>query len=359
MVEVSNNIFVNNKASGPSRHYVHRGTISDAVVTRQAAHFFNNLFLTESEKLVTDTSDPSAVVSEGGTVWVNQPGCRFHNNIFSGGHTAIYIKENHDLPITHNIFHNNILNTFVNQAGNAFGTELEIWELFATNASDNIVAKALLIESSEDRDYRLQNPGLVIDAGTNEFTPADDYNGDARPVGGTVDIGPYEYPEETEDVTLVEAPAWDVNEDGHVNILDLVLVSRFFGLSDFRANPRVDVNGDGNVNILDLVVVAGHFGEITGASAPADARIPENIDAGKVQTWIQQAQVADDGSAVFRDGIANLKRLLAVSTPQKTALLANYPNPFNPETWIPYQLANPADVSITIYAADGKLYHLY
>ena len=41
--------------------------------------------------------------------------------------------------------------------------------------------------------------------------------------------------------------------------------------------------------------------------------------------------------------------------PKETALLANYPNPFNPETWIPYQLATPADVSIAIYAADGKL----
>ena len=41
--------------------------------------------------------------------------------------------------------------------------------------------------------------------------------------------------------------------------------------------------------------------------------------------------------------------------PKETALLANYPNPFNPETWIPYQLAIPTDVSIAIYAADGKL----
>ena len=39
----------------------------------------------------------------------------------------------------------------------------------------------------------------------------------------------------------------------------------------------------------------------------------------------------------------------------ETALLPNYPNPFNPETWIPYRLATPADVSIAIYTADGKL----
>ena len=39
--------------------------------------------------------------------------------------------------------------------------------------------------------------------------------------------------------------------------------------------------------------------------------------------------------------------------PAETALLSNYPNPFNPETWIPYQLAEPADVTLTIYDMRG------
>ena len=41
--------------------------------------------------------------------------------------------------------------------------------------------------------------------------------------------------------------------------------------------------------------------------------------------------------------------------PSDTVLLPNYPNPFNPETWIPYRLAEPANVILTIYSADGKL----
>ena len=41
--------------------------------------------------------------------------------------------------------------------------------------------------------------------------------------------------------------------------------------------------------------------------------------------------------------------------PQAIALLPNFPNPFNPETWLPYQLSAPADVTISIYAADGQL----
>ena len=41
--------------------------------------------------------------------------------------------------------------------------------------------------------------------------------------------------------------------------------------------------------------------------------------------------------------------------PEKTQLLANYPNPFNPETWIPYHLGNPSDVQISIYDTRGML----
>ena len=74
-----------------------------------------------------------------------------------------------------------------------------------------------------------------------------------------------------------------------------------------------------------------------------------------IQTWIAQAQVEDDGSAAFQQGIANLQQLLASLLPERTALLANYPNPFNPETWIPYQLAESAEVTLTICAANATV----
>ena len=46
---------------------------------------------------------------------------------------------------------------------------------------------------------------------------------------------------------------------------------------------------------------------------------------------------------------------LSKSVPKENALFANYPNPSNPETWIPYQLAKPAAVDVRIYSADGRL----
>ena len=44
-----------------------------------------------------------------------------------------------------------------------------------------------------------------------------------------------------------------------------------------------------------------------------------------------------------------------VTLPDKNALLPNYPNPFNPETWIPYQLAKEADVTLRIYDLRGRV----
>ena len=41
--------------------------------------------------------------------------------------------------------------------------------------------------------------------------------------------------------------------------------------------------------------------------------------------------------------------------PAETVLMANYPNPFNPETWIPYHLSQDAEVVIRIYDARGRI----
>lgn len=41
--------------------------------------------------------------------------------------------------------------------------------------------------------------------------------------------------------------------------------------------------------------------------------------------------------------------------PAKTVVEHNYPNPFNPETWISYQLAESSEVTVSIYSVDGRL----
>ena len=613
IVKVFNNIFFNNTSDGTA----------NSVRTQSPTHFMNNLFMI-SDELSEGVSGPH-------TVWLNSPECQFHNNIFSGVKTAIYTEGTLDLPITHNLFHN-IKIDFVEQAGNNLGNDLLFWELVAVNATDNLEGDPRLVDPVTTRDFHLQSTSPAIDAGTNAFAPADDFDGVTRPVGAIVDIGPYEYggtpvvttqdppadddtsrepaddtpPAEPtlklywvtvgkiqrgdldgsniEDVVNREAvslaldatngkiywshadngiyranlsdgtnieqlvkdniwsisggrialdvaggkmywtngetngifranldgsnaeevlkllvgtpldialdvaggkmywtqwegnasisranldgsnvellinpgdrrgialdvaggkmywtdgfegigmsnldgsnvtnfetpdftmgdiildlhngrmywvdgegselrrgnfdgsqqqailnlriydialytpivepeppvktyPAWDVNEDGKTDITDLVLVAAALGASS-PENPRVDVNGDGSVNIQDLIVVATHLGESAAPAAPVIVTLPERLTPETLQQVLDLLRMQNDGSVAFQRAIANVEQLLASLLPKETALLANYPNPFNPETWIPYQLANPADVTLHIHAVDGSL----
>ena len=146
----------------------------------------------------------------------------------------------------------------------------------------------------------------------------------------------------------------DVNGDGQVNVEDLSLVSNYLD-RPAPETPPVDVNNDGVVTIADLVQVAQYLGQSTTSSAPVSVIVPANLRYATVEGWIDQARVEDDGSLVFRQGIAKLEYLLTLIVPAKTALLHNYPNPFNPETWIPYHLSEPAEVTLTIYSIDGRV----
>ena len=142
----------------------------------------------------------------------------------------------------------------------------------------------------------------------------------------------------------------DVNNDGIVDVEDLVIVASKFGSSAVRgAFPNPDVNNDGVVNRADLLLV------VEALESQENTPAAPNLTAASLQRWIFEAKRRNPGDETFQSGISVLEQLLTPSHPTEIALLPNYPNPFNPETWIPYQLAAPAEVSISIYAADGKL----
>ena len=153
----------------------------------------------------------------------------------------------------------------------------------------------------------------------------------------------------TEDAPQLVA---DVNGDGVTNLADLAIVAQTMGKP--VENPRADVNGDGVVDGEDFALVAAHLGE-GEAAAPSQAALPAGLTLEKVEWALNFLYVENTGSPAFRRGIAKLEGFLALLVPDETLLLANYPNPFNPETWIPYQLSEPAEVTVTIYAANGAV----
>ncbi len=149
----------------------------------------------------------------------------------------------------------------------------------------------------------------------------------------------------------------DVNGDGVVDLHDIVFVASHLGQTEQHA---ADVNGDEIVDIVDLVLVAGMMNAVIGAPSAFRSEV---LSAADVREWLREidnynTSVATDPT--FQRGVLVLEQLLSALTfnlwmPTETVLLPNYPNPFNPETWIPYHLAKSAAVTITICAANGNV----
>ncbi len=153
----------------------------------------------------------------------------------------------------------------------------------------------------------------------------------------------------------LEPPAVDVNSDGVVDVADLVLVAGNFG----QTGAAGDVNADGVIDILDLVLVAKRFGEDV-AAAPMNRQLPSvnaAVDAAHIQRAISELESYPDQSPIIRFIADYLRAYLTSASPTvlETELLANFPNPFNPETWMPYHLAHAADVTLTIYNTKGAV----
>ncbi len=146
---------------------------------------------------------------------------------------------------------------------------------------------------------------------------------------------------------------YDINDDGIVDIQDLILISNDFGKMNLD-DPKVDVNRDGRVDIIDLLIVASHFTESSNTAAPSKhtAILLKHVD--RIEEWLAEAHTVKIDTDIYQRGITVLEALLSSVIPERTVLLPNYPNPFNPETWIPYDLANDTDVSIEIYNLKGE-----
>lgn len=156
------------------------------------------------------------------------------------------------------------------------------------------------------------------------------------------------------------AVSYDINRDGVVNILDLVEAASQFG--QIGTHLSGDVNGDGKVDVADLELIGLRLGE--NAAAPLlHFKHPNPIisyQASNVQHQFQALAALESvnpssrGAHIAHDLIkAWLSRLELPVT--ETKLLPNYPNPFNHETWIPYQLSEDAHVRIRIYDVAGHL----
>ena len=135
-----------------------------------------------------------------------------------------------------------------------------------------------------------------------------------------------------------------------------------------QASTYADTNGDGQVDEEDVIAIAQNWHRSrTGVTAVAPLGQPFNLEAERTEStrnrqilrrmiealerWPEATANADQLKLWIQ---TQVRRLAAQGIPAQTRLLANYPNPFNPETWIPYQLAQAGEVRIVIYDLNGE-----
>ena len=175
------------------------------------------------------------------------------------------------------------------------------------------------------------------------------------------------------DITVNRYPSWDVNQDSDVDEADVFLITATItgesldvngdGSVDTDDTDAADADKDGTVDTDDLLLVFEKFDRPVNLGAPLlsaetaglDWKLLESIDPDRLRVQLEILRAANDGSLKYQQAIAFLQAVLVALHPNQTLLLANYPNPFNPETWIPYQLAQGSDVWITIYDMRGAI----
>ncbi len=166
------------------------------------------------------------------------------------------------------------------------------------------------------------------------------------------------------DIDVSRYAPWDVNKDESVDASDVALVTAALGQSGADIiDSRTDVNGDGTVDADDLTLVTENLdaddeaapSAMGGIASLLDRAVLESLDPETLTEHLSMLRSKNDGSLKYQRAIALLESLLASMRPAETSLLANYPNPFNPETWIPYHLANACTVVITIYDVRGTV----
>jgi N-acetylneuraminic acid mutarotase len=122
----------------------------------------------------------------------------------------------------------------------------------------------------------------------------------------------------------------------------------------------VEVSSDSEAllqsNLAETGMIRIAFAGADGLNSKTVAKIQFDILSDDVSPLtLQQVELyQSDALLVDSRKIDGLFSSWAIP-PEHSALLQNFPNPFNPETWIPYQLAEGGDVTIRIYNIKGQL----
>ena len=223
-------------------------------------------------------------------------------------------------------------------------------------ASIRAVPIGIAVDGSRSKLYWTNSRGRVQSANLNGSKIQNVVDGLGMPgdmvLSNSIKETPVATTKDTPKSSTTASNKYDVNGDGSVDSKDvdtLVLAV----LADLTA-AKYDVNGDGAVDAKDVRDVNKNLDD-GAAGAPTLLGNPQfsALEVDRLQAQVDLLIATGDRSPAAMKTLIYLQQLIVMARPEKTQLLANYPNPFNPETWIPYELATDTDVRITIYNAQG------
>jgi hypothetical protein len=153
----------------------------------------------------------------------------------------------------------------------------------------------------------------------------------------------------------------DVSDDDNITAYDASLALQYvIGLIELSPEQQeaADVTGDDTISALDAALILQYtVGLITSFPADSPSVAPALNSETETKLLTKAIEQLDTVhlNKEQKQILEQLKNLLFSQIPQHTTLLQNFPNPFNPETWLPYELANPAEVTINIYNLKGQI----
>jgi len=161
--------------------------------------------------------------------------------------------------------------------------------------------------------------------------------------------------------------AADLNEDGIINILDVIdLVNMILGSRSDNATQaklldtgkKLQVKADGYIGAVKMVIK--HDDDFT-FELTENALVADYNSKGVTTTIIVVAPDTDELFSytgyfeIVEVKAANSTEFITVTLPQETGLNSAYPNPFNPVTSIGYSLGYAGNLNLSVYNLNGQL----
>ena len=318
--------------------------------------------------LLQDLANPTAIVVSNGYVYWAEPLGRIRRaSLTANQQVAVNVATGLGEPLSLAIAKGKIY--WVERSGsggalqraNLNGTNVEQLKSFSGG-----VPTSIAVDGSANKLYWTRSTGKVQRSNLMGRFTADIVTGLMGPgglaLGGVMaepvvqQVSRTTQPSSTTQPATTTYSKFDINRDGSVNNADTKAVAGAVGQSGAAiTNPRTDVDGSGTVDVTDLILVIANLDDDVAAPAIDVDLKAMDLDFDRLQEQVEVLLSSGDRSHAAQRALMYLQHLLASARPDATVLLANYPNPFNPETWIPYHLASSTDVKLRIYDARGTL----